>query len=170
MGRAHVDCPFWVFAVRNEDRNCVVVVNLIVEHICASVGLVARSQSSRQSWPQHILPTTLPITKETTPRRIIDPVVSHHHVTINYEAAKKAKLALGDDLVQQAEQFGRLPSYVDAAQVADPSAHTGVLIEDKERAHRFQRIFICPGTSREKFRHCCPFVAMDGTFTKDISI
>ena len=32
------------------------------------------------------------------------------------------------------------------------------------KEHRFQRIFICPGTSHESFRHCRPFIAMDGTF------
>ena len=90
---------------------------------------VSRNQSSRQSWLQQILPTTLPITKGMTSRQIIDAVALHHYVTINYEAAKKAKkLALGDDLIQQAEQFGRLPAYVDAQQAADPAAHTRLSI------------------------------------------
>jgi hypothetical protein len=166
---AHADCPFRISAVRNEDRDCVVVANLMEEHTCTGAGPVIRNPSSRQSWLQQILPTTLPITKDTTPRQIIDAVALHHHVTINYEAAKKAKKsALGDDLIQQAEQFGRLPAYVDALQAADPAAHTRLSIENREGTRRFQRIFICPGTSRETFRHCRPFIAMDGTFTKEI--
>ena len=97
---AHADCPFQISAVRNEDQDCMVVANLMGEHTCADAGPVIRNPSSRQSWLQQILPTTLPTTKDTTPRQIIDAVALHHHVAINYEAGKKVKkLALGDDLI-----------------------------------------------------------------------
>ena len=77
------------------------------EHTCADAGPVIRNPSSWQSWLQQILPTTLPTTKDTTPRQIIDAVALCHHVIINYEAANKAKKSvLGHDLIQQAEKFG----------------------------------------------------------------
>ena len=136
-----------------------VVANLMGEHTCADAGPVIRNPSSRQSWLQQILLATLPTTKDTTPRQIIDAVAFHHHVAINYEAAKKVKkLALGDDLIQQAEKFGRLPANVDALQAADPTAHTRQWIENREGTRRIQRIFICPGTSRETFRHYGPLL------------
>ena len=57
---------------------------------------------------------------------------------------------------------------MDALQAADPAAHTRLSIEDREGTHRFQHIFICHGISRETFRHCRPFIDMDGAFTKEI--
>jgi hypothetical protein len=81
------------------------------------------------------LPETITITKNTTPRDIIDAVVLRHHVTINYEAAKKAKThALGDDMDQQAQQFARLPAYVDAIRASDLNAHM-ILSTDNDTRH-----------------------------------
>ena len=51
---------------------------------------------------------------------------------------------------------------------ADPEARVQLSIEDREGTRRFLRLFICPRVSREAFRHCRFFLAMDGTFTKDI--
>ena len=51
-------------------------------HICAGSGLVGRSQSSRQSRLQQILPTTLSITEETTPRQIFNAVVNRHRLAM----------------------------------------------------------------------------------------
>ena len=88
---------------------------------------------------------------------------------ITYHAANKPKrLLLGDDLKQQGHQFQLLPAYIDAVRAADPEARVQLSIEDREGTRRFQRLFICPGVSREAFRHCRFFLAMDGTFTKDI--
>ena len=53
-------------------------------------------------------------------------------------------------------------------QAADPEARIRLSIEDQEGMRRFQRLFICPGVSRETFQHCWFFLAMDGAFTKDI--
>ena len=65
-------------------------------------------------------------------------------------------------------QFRLLPAYVDAVRAADPQVHVRLSVEDREGTRRFQRLFICPGISRGAFRHCRPFVAMGGTFTKEI--
>jgi kynurenine formamidase len=121
----HSDCPFHVYAGYSSVLDCVVISSIEAEHTCVGAGPVVRQQSSQQSWLQRILPETITITKNTMPRDIIDAVTLRHHVTINYEAAKKAKsYALGDDIHQQALQFASLPAYVDAIHAANPNAHT----------------------------------------------
>ena len=88
---------------------------------------------------------------------------------ITYAAAKHAKKnPLGDDLENQAMQFRLLPAYADAVCTAGPQAHVRLSVEVREGTCRFQRLFICPGIRRGAFRHCRPFIAMGGTFTKDI--
>ena len=91
------------------------MVSIGEEHNCVGAGQISHSPSSQQSWLQRILPAALSINKSTAPRAIIDAVKLHHHVTITYDAAKKAKkLLLGDDLQEQAHQFELLPAYIDA--------------------------------------------------------
>ena len=100
---------------------------------------------------------------------MVDAIKLHHHVTITYDAAKKAKKRLlSDDLQQQAHQFELLPAYIDAVQTADPEARIQLSIENREGTRQFQQLFVCPSVSREAFRQCRFFLAMDGTFTKDI--
>ena len=68
-------------------------------HTCLDAAPVHRGGSSQQRWLQRKLPSTLPVTKTTTPQQIIDAVALHHKVQLNYESAKKArKAALGDYL------------------------------------------------------------------------
>ena len=64
-------------------------------HTCAGAGPVICNPSSRQSWLQQILPTTLPITKETAPRKIIDAVSLHHQVRLFFIANISSYPALG---------------------------------------------------------------------------
>ena len=61
-----------------------------------------------------------------------------------------------------------MPAFVDAVRAADPEARVQLSIEDREGTRRFQPLFICPGVSREAFPHCWFFLALDGTFIKDI--
>ena len=51
---------------------------------------------------------------------------------------------------------------------ADPEARVQHSIEDREGTRRLQPLFICPGVSREAVPHCWFFLALDGTFIKDI--
>lgn len=123
---------------------------------------------SRQIWLRRILPTTISIGKSTTPREIIDAVKRQHNVTVSYEAAKKAKkLLLEDDFLFQSQQFELLPAYTGAVLSADPSAHVQLSVEDREGTRPFKQLFVCPGASRESYRHCRQVLAMDGTPTND---
>ena len=127
------------------------------------------STANRQAWLQRILPATPSVTKKTTPSQIIYAVKLHHKVPITYAAAKRAKKnLLGDDLENQAMQFRLLPAYVDAVCTTDLQAHVRLSVEDRERMRRFQGLFICPSISRGAFSHCRSFLAMDGSFIKEI--
>ena len=95
----------------------------------------------------------------------IDAIELHHQMPITYAAKKRAKKSpLGDDLESQAMQFRLLPAYC----ATDPRAHVRLSVEDREGTRHFLRLFICPGISHGIFRHCRPFIAMDGAFTKEI--
>ena len=165
----HDDRPFRVSAIYSASKECVVVYSVDEVHNCLGAAPVYRGQSSQQSWLQRILPSTLPVTKTTTPQQIIDAVALHHKVKINYEAAKKAKkAALGDYLSQQAAQFGLLPDYKDAILRTDERSHVVLQTKDYDGVQRFHRFFLCPDVSRESFLHCHFLLAMDGTFTMEI--
>ena len=166
---AHDDCPFRVSATYSSTRQCVVVASTGGEH-----NLHWRRPNWLRSFFAADLATAYPTDdpcrqQSTSPREIVDAVKLHHHVTITYNTTKNSKrLLLSDDLQQQGYQFQLPPADTDAVREADPEAHAQLSIEDREGTRRFQRLFICPGASREAFRHCRFFLAMDGTFTKDI--
>ena len=163
---AYADYFFRVYAAMNKDRNMVKVVTVNLNHICVGAVMQPRSTANRQACLQRILPATLTIAKKTTPS---DAVKLHHKVSITYDAAKRAKkYLLGDDLESQAMQFRLLPAYMDAVRIADPQAHVCLSVEDREGTSCFQRLFICPSISCEAFRYCRSFIAMGGTFTKEI--
>ena len=165
---AHADCSFRVYAAMNRNRGMVEVITANPNHIRVGAVMQPRSTANRQAWLQRILPATLTVTKKTTSSEIIDAVKLHHQVSITHTATKRAKKSfLGDDLESQAMQFRLLPAYVDAVRAADPQSHVRLSVEDREGTCRFQRLFICPGIGHGTFRHCRPFIAMDGTFTKE---
>ena len=103
---ARQDCPFRISAIFGKTHGCVKVIKVNDEHVCVGVAPVRRAVANSQAWLQRILPTTITITKNTTPSQIRDAVKLHHQVTITYDAAKRAKKSLlGDDLEVQAAQF-----------------------------------------------------------------
>ena len=91
---------------------------------------------------------TLAVSKFTTAREIFV-TIQLRHLTITYDAAKKQRLLLSDDLQQQGHQFKLPPAYTDVVQAADSEAHVQLSIEDRENTRRIQRLFICPGVSQE---------------------
>ncbi|KAH0610214.1 uncharacterized protein H6S33_011741 [Morchella sextelata] len=132
-------------------------------HICYGSGEYSRSASSKHSWLVENLPKTLTIDNKTTPATIVQAVLHRHHEKITTAAASKAKRALlGNSLKAQAAQYALLPAYAGALEKLD--AYVQIAIN--KNTDRFERIFICPPTSRESFSHCRPFLAIDGTFTK----
>lgn len=159
------DCPFLVRAFYDMEENCVVVDHIKADHICYGAGEFSRTASSQHKWLVENLPSILTIDNKTTPSVIVQAVLHKHHEKISAAAASKAKHAiLGNTLKGQAAQYQRLPQYTHALQKTNPGTYTDIAIS--RTSFRFERIFICPPTSRESFRHCRPFLAVDGTFTK----
>ena len=77
--------PFKVNATYSVARECVTVVVTEDEHNCTGVRPVERSFNSRQDWLQRVLPTTITISKATTPATIQDAVAHEHGVQIEYQ-------------------------------------------------------------------------------------
>ena len=75
-------CPFKVNETYSVARKCVTVVAIEDEHNCTGVRPVERSSSSRQDWLQRVLPTTITISKATTPAMIQDAVTHKHGIQI----------------------------------------------------------------------------------------
>ena len=75
-------CPFKVNGTYSVARECVTVVAIEDEHNCTGVRPMERSSSSRQDWLQRVLPTTITISKATTPAMIQDAVTHKHGIQI----------------------------------------------------------------------------------------
>lgn len=127
-------CPFRSSATYSTTRQCVGVVSIGGEHNCIGAGRISHSPSSLQTWLQRLLPTVFAISESTGPREIVDAIKPHHHhVTITYDASKKAKwLLLSDDVQQRGHQFQLLSVYTDAARAADPEARVQLSIEGRD--------------------------------------
>lgn len=124
-----------------------------------------RGAASRQDWIQEVLPDHLVITKETRPQEIIDCMRLQFGEVINYQVALRAKKGVLSDGIQEHRQaFAQIPAYVERLHAENPTAHVHVSIN--QETGRFRRIFICPAQSRESFRSCRHFIAVDGTFLK----
>ena len=65
---AEAGCPFRIYAVLSGNKEYVSVATVLDEHNCAGAA------PSQQTWLQRILPTTIPLSKTTTPQQIIDAV------------------------------------------------------------------------------------------------
>lgn len=124
-----------------------------------------RGAPSRQHWIQEVLPDHLVITKETRPQEIIDYMRLRFGEVIDYQVALRAKKGvLSDGILEHRQAFAQVPAYVERLQAENPMVHVNVSID--QETGRFRRIFICPAQSRESFRSCRYFIALDGTFLK----
>ena len=83
---AQQDCPFRISATFDKTHGCVKVIKVNGEHVCVGVAPVRRAVANSQAWLQRILPTTITITKNTTPSQIRDAVKLHNQVLVGYSA------------------------------------------------------------------------------------
>ena len=79
---ADTGCPFKVNATYSLVKERVTMIGIEEEHNCTGVRPVERSLSSRQDWLLRVLPTTITISKATTPAMIQDAVAHKHGVRI----------------------------------------------------------------------------------------
>lgn len=69
-----------------------------------------------------------------------------------------------DSLHEQCQAFAQMPTYTQCLLEINPDAYINFFM-DEETGH-FPCLLICPSQSRESFRHCRRFIAIDGTFLK----
>ena len=114
--------PFYIRAAYSPIEGCVIVTVLQGRHNCIGAAPVKRPAYSRQSWIQRVLPETIVITKNTTPKQIIHQFQLRCKKTIDAQAAKRAKhIFLADNVASHAKQYELLIAYVDAIRAADPA-------------------------------------------------
>jgi hypothetical protein len=86
--RAVPNCPFYIRAACSPIEECVIVIVLKARHNCISAAPVKHPAYSPI---QRILPDTIVVTKNTTPRQIVHQFQLRRKKTIDAQAAKRAK-------------------------------------------------------------------------------
>ena len=158
-------CPFSIYAVYRQHSENIQVTSISSHHTCIGEGQFQRKASSKHDWLVKNIPKIMVVDNNTTPRAIIQAVQHHFHESITQNAASKAKHTLiRSTLSSQKLQFQQFPRYIQLLDQSNPGVYAHLALEPQSFA--FQRIFICPQTSRATFTQCRPFVALDGTFTK----
>jgi hypothetical protein len=163
-------CPFRIFATwKNE---AVGIRKLEPLHTCFAVATPKYSHVNTQEWLQREVPKLLRVTKETTPKQIVEAVQFRYGETVQYQAALDCRNALaGSSGAAHALQFFYLPAYLDALRAYRPWCYTDLTTlpsptPENPLKRVFQRVFICPHESQLAFKESQKIVAVDGTFLK----
>ena len=87
-----------------------------------------------------------------------------HGIDVGQQTINKARLAIiGADIASQTAEFQQLEAWLARIKESDPQAHVAHMSAEG----KFARCFVCPGAARAAWPHCKPFVAVDGTWTKN---
>ncbi|KAE8195822.1 hypothetical protein CF335_g5002 [Tilletia laevis] len=100
----------------------------------------------------------------TTDAQIIAQLKQSHGIAPPQATINKARNAIiGSALTSQQLEFQLIQAWLARVQEKDP----GTVIEHAVHSGNFSRAFISPGAARLAWSHCKPFIAVDGTFTKN---
>ena len=106
----------------------------------------------------------MPVDHKTTDGQIQAHLKAKYGMDTPQPTICKARQAIvGSDAEAQVHEFQQIEAWLKAVKTADPQAHTAHLPEEG----KFARAFICPGAARVAWNACKPFVAVDGTWTKN---
>jgi len=158
-------CEWRVRATCTEEGDIQVTV-LNSEHSCLpGEGSKRYSLAGSSSWLRRHIPKYLNVMQATKPGEIIDCLTVQFGEMLPYKSACRIKNSLlADTLEAQRDGFRQLPRYVEAIWIANPDTY--IRLSSHHETNHFQRIFIFPVQSRESFRLCRHFIAVDGTFLK----
>jgi len=135
------------------------------EHTCLGNAPVKWKFTSSISWLSEEVPKLISVTPKTSTKDIVDIILKRHGHTIELQQAQKVKaFLLNNNLAVHAEDFQKLPAYLDALKNVNPELYTNLSI--RTDGETFHRIFICPYQSNTAFHDSLPFVSLDGTFLK----
>ncbi|KAI8916750.1 hypothetical protein DFJ77DRAFT_510184 [Powellomyces hirtus] len=147
---------------------------------CAGTLHAPRVSQSRVTWICKKLKEGMEVDRKTSTKAFQDFIRHRYGSTISYSSGLKAGdtlLAESADDQRDLSQHFRL--YCRRLIEADPSTTaimdvhvTGIPnttggLGIPEHQQRFCRVFICTGSAKTASKHCRPFLATDGTFTKN---
>lgn len=112
------------------------------------------------------------IVNKTTKVKDIQTLFKRSGVEVGYTTAHKAKESLFNESVDaQRNQFSFLRSYVEELVKVDSDTIAKLKTQEEFSSDtpdsRFHSIFVAPGSARQAFTRMRPFIAVDGTFTKN---
>ena len=136
------------------------------EHSACLGGHAAKgAPASKGVFLRAAVSKVLAVSKSTRPKDVQQEIELHYGQKIPYRAAYSALTELrGSTIEAQREEFRMLLAYVDALARADSTGR--FLLDTEDVTWKFQRLFVCPSSSRTIFCYCPKFIACDGTFTK----
>ena len=160
------NCTFRILAVWKAIEEQVVIIILNAVHkTCLGLAPPKRDSASQFLLLRDTVPKIITITQHTKPKEIQAAMLVHHNSQISYSAAYKVLQHLkGRDIETERSQFHVLPQYMDVLRRADGNGRFH--LSYNEESNRFQRMFICPSSSRNLYKLSPQLVAADGTFTK----
>ncbi|KAK4699872.1 hypothetical protein P7C70_g6383, partial [Phenoliferia sp. Uapishka_3] len=104
------------------------------------------------------------VDSKTVPKKLQEEF-ARSGVKISRWSAWKAKVHLaGESIEDQAEQFQKIPDYVEHIKAADPDAVTEVVLNTV--TNTFESVFICPSANQTAWYNSRPFLAVDGAHTR----
>ncbi|KAE8230131.1 hypothetical protein CF326_g4876 [Tilletia indica] len=158
-------CSFRVRAHVDKDDSGIVRVSTFEEgHACAGKPPSQRKAYADHSFLVLIIQSCMSIDYKTTDAQVASQLKQTYGITLKQNTINKARNAIiGSAKLAQQEQFQYIQAWLTRLREKDP----GAVVDHVATNGAFERAFLCPGPARMAWAHCKPFVAVDGTFTKN---
>lgn len=132
-------------------------------HTCEAADHWKRRMHTKSNWLAGKIQEILVRNRTTRPSSLRDTCQALLHPDISYGNAYAAKVKALERLDgKEKESFYRIPDLCRHILERDPTATAKFSAPDG----KFESLFILPGANKQAFKHCRPFVALDGTHTR----
>ena len=150
--RVSPNCTFRILAIwKAVEEQVVIMVLNAVHKTCLGLASPKRDSASQFLLLCDTVPKIITITQHTKPKDLQAAMQLHHNSQISYSAAYKVLQHLkGGDIETERSQFRVLAQYVDILRRADVNGQFH--LSYNEKSNRFQRMFICPSSSRNLYK------------------
>ncbi|KAE8217669.1 hypothetical protein CF319_g8294 [Tilletia indica] len=158
-------CPFRVRAHVDADDSGLFHVSTFKEgHCCAGKPPSKRKAYSDHDFLKRLIKGCMSVDGKTTDGQIAAQLKQSYGIAPPQPTINKARNAIiGSALEDQQREF----QYIQAWLARVQEKHSDTIVEHTVEDGRFSRAFISPGAARLAWKQCKPFIAVDGTFTKN---
>ncbi|KAE8222276.1 hypothetical protein CF326_g8408 [Tilletia indica] len=159
------ECEFRVRAHLDATDSARVVVSTFKEgHVCAGQGTTKRQSFADHSFLKRLIQDCMVVDYSTKDAQIAAQLKLTYGIDLASSTVNKARVSLiGTDSQLQEREFQQVEAWLTSVKTADPKATTGHMSE----SGKFHSAFLASGAAKKAWEHCKPFVAVDGTFTKN---